>query len=361
VRVAGIAIALLTVAALALAHRAGPAKPPAASALVALPAPQLPQGPVTLRVVHAVNPRLPQFSHARVDELLRSGQATAERHFGVRVSFEQRDTVEIGELFRAMPPEAWAERRKSIIAPGDGTAAADALARSAHADLRAEAIPAAEARRFAADASGSQPDGQDLERLARALAARQLEGLARWRALPARDGRPVIGDEPYHEWAAWSALGYGPLPYDVVITNQLIASAELGGNSIHSMLRGGVSIGTTFFGRDARPRAYVVLSTFMFSDELPAVVAARGEGAYPAAEASTLAGAYLAHELGHQLLRLGHPYGNEACVMRPAVMFRFRQWHERLDPAKCPVGSAPPMTRGAISIGYDPRFVREEH
>ena len=39
--------------------------------------------------------------------------------------------------------------------------------------------------------------------------------------------KPVINYRNYHQLAFWFYLGYGELPFDIVITNQLLASAEL--------------------------------------------------------------------------------------------------------------------------------------
>lgn len=349
---------ILVVALLAPYQAGDDAEDAAAREWARVPTPRLPEGVITLRVVHAVNPRLPRFGDVQFDQLLRAAEETAFRSFGIRVALQSAGTISIEDLFRAMPRDTWRELQRAIVAPVQNSDDVASLERSAHGALVAEQLTLREIHRFAAAEMGWRSAPRSVEAAADALAVRQLEGLARWRKLAAGDGRPVIGAEPYHEWVAWAALGYGALPFDVVITNQLIASAELMGNAIHSMLRGGVAVGTTFYSRDGRFQAYVMASTFAFTDDLPAVVKIRDEGSYGAEEAATLAGAYLAHELGHLLLRLGHPYDNEACAMRPVVMFRFREWRQRLDPAKCPVGSSPQMTAGAVTLTYMRQFVR---
>ena len=159
----------------------------------------------------------------------------------------------------------------------------------------------------------------------------------------------MLGADDYHQWALWSFLGYGALPYEIVLTNQLVASAEYSGTSIHSALRGGVSVGATFPSAGAEVGSYVFLSTLVFDDVLAGV---RREGRY-GEQAPRLAGAYLAHELGHQLLHLGHPFANPYCVMTPARVFQFRAWFDSIDAERCALGSLPAMQPGAIELYFD--------
>ena len=71
---------------------------------------------------------------------------------------------------------------------------------------------------------------------------------------------------------------------------------------------------------------------------------------YTREQALRYAGVLLAHELGHQVLHLGHPWSNTACLMRPAEVLDFAAWDKNLDPEKCPLGSDPEMTAGVLNI-----------
>ena len=73
---------------------------------------------------------------------------------------------------------------------------------------------------------------------------------------------------------------------------------------------------------------------------------------YEAEEAARLCGLLAAHELGHQLLHLGHPWGNPACLMYPVPMLAYRATAATLAPARCALGSEPAMTPGAIKSGF---------
>ena len=143
----------------------------------------------------------------------------------------------------------------------------------------------------------------------------------------------MLDASPYNEWVYWDTLGYGDLQYDLVITNQFIASAEYYGVDIHSALRGGVTVGTTSYSRTSKFSSYIVMSTFPFLDNSDATKLMRGGEQYSEADAAELAGAYMAHEIGHLLFQLGHPFGQRACVMNPASMLHFREWFDQINAA----------------------------
>ena len=70
---------------------------------------------------------------------------------------------------------------------------------------------------------------------------------------------------PYSEWVYWDSLGYGELPYDIVITNQIIANVEYTSQTIHTALRGGLTMGTASYSKTSRYGTYVFFSTFPFT------------------------------------------------------------------------------------------------
>ena len=188
--------------------------------------------------------------------------------------------------------------------------------------------------------------------LATGLAGTLLGRLDTWRSSTARDGEPLIDEKPYNEWVYWDSMGYRDLPFDIVITNQIIASAEYTAQTIHTALRGGLTVGSASYAKSSRYGTYVFFSTFPLAGTGPNLRELGDGDAYDGVEAARLAGAYLAHEIGHQLFHFGHPYGNPACVMHPVSLLKFREWYERLNPTKCRVGSEPAMTPGAINIYF---------
>lgn len=196
------------------------------------------------------------------------------------------------------------------------------------------------------------PDGDGLHSLAVAVADTFLTRLREWRKMDAPDGRTIIDNTPHHQWLYWAALGYTEFPWDVVITNQMIASAEYIWPELHSSLRGGLTIGTTNASRTAQFQAFSWVSTFPFGDAPPSLIDLRQGEIYTAEESARLAGLFLAHEIGHLLFHFGHPTENPACIMSPIADLRFRRWREKLSPDQCQPGSTAAMAAGAFKPYY---------
>jgi len=134
----------------------------------------------------------------------------------------------------------------------------------------------------------------------------------------------------------WVFIGKLSFPYDVVITNQLITSAEYVGSSVHTAIRGGITNGITT-GNPSSPRGVTaIVSTYPLIGEDAVTRSLRGGERYSEAEKARYAGLLLVHEIGHQLFDLGHAYGRKACVMDPPEMLHFREWAGRLSPKDCP-------------------------
>jgi hypothetical protein len=102
----------------------------------------------------------------------------------------------------------------------------------------------------------------------------------------------------------------------------------------------------------------VVLSTFVFTRNDPELVDLRDQTIYSDEQAMKLAGAYLVHEIGHMLFHLGHPFGEQGCVMTPTEMLHFGKWYRGLDAKLCPLGSSRNMQPGSVShlMTYNPAW-----
>jgi hypothetical protein len=198
----------------------------------------------------------------------------------------------------------------------------------------------------------------DLREFSLLLTEVMLTRLEGWRGINAADGMPILNASPFNEWVYWDVAGYGNLPYELVITNQLIASAEYVDVDVHSALRGGVSVGTTTYSRGSKFGAYIFWSTFPFQDDSEYTRKLRGGEQYSPAEAAELSGIYLAHEIGHLLFQFGHPFGKKSCIMNPVGMLRFREWSRQINGADCAIGSNPEMTIGAIPFYFNPSWLK---
>jgi hypothetical protein len=291
-----------------------------------VPRPLIIEDKAVLRVAHAVSPRFSNMSDAQLDILLAEARQVTLDHFGIELEFSQPDKISISELFSMRPNFAdddvleWVydfkgDRGKRALL------VADLLERLRTNDGQIDKIFA-----FAAPHLTTAPRSMSAEGFAEALTETLLSRLNVWRILPANDRQAVIGDSVYNEWTFGDTLAHGALPYDIVITNQLVASAEYYGMDVHSALRGGITVGTTSYSRDGPFHTYAFLSTFPFSNDYVPIIQLRSGARYDEEQAARLAGAYLAHEIGHVLLHLGHPFNQSACVMNPAQLLDFQTW-----------------------------------
>ena len=321
-------------------------------------APVKPGSTVQIRYVQAINGRLPRMSREQLNIVLASAQLTVWKNFGVYVEFTEAPEIGIDRLFALIPPPIKEARLPSIFDFKSGTGDKQKLAEGINTTLTQRGTKLQDALAFAAPYLPPDAHPQDLTSLSDLLAKVMLERLDEWRHVNAADGAPVLDYSPYNEWVYWDTLGYGNLPYDLVITNQFVASAEYYGVDIHSAIRGGVTVGTTAYNRSGKYNSYVFWSTFPFTDNSEISKRLRGGEEYSEADAAELSGAYLAHEIGHLLMQLGHPFGQKACVMNPVSMLRFREWFNQINGTDCPLGSRAEMTAGNIPPVFNSEWVR---
>ncbi len=316
-----------------------------------VPLPQLPPGPIDLRVAYVVNPRLPRMRPEQLRILLSAMRTTAREHFGVTLRFAPIDEISITTLVEQIPAGRWQELRKLIYDFKDGTGDPKRLAKSFGKELKQSAEPLPAMIEYVRPYVGELSDNS-YESLGAALANLQLHRIDRWRQIKAPDGAPAIDASPYNEFMMWLALGYGEVPYEIVLTNQAIVSVEYGSVAMSSAIRGGYSNGITTYNKRAHYGTYSIWSTFAFTVDDRWVKELRGGETYAPEEAARLAGVAATHELGHQLFHLLHPYGQNACVMNPVPLLGYRAWAEKLSAKDCPLGSSPAMRPGVYQFRY---------
>jgi len=208
-----------------------------------------PGSTVQIRVVHATNERLSRMSQEQLRIMLASAQSTVKKNFGVDVEFTDVAEIGVDRLFALIQPPVREARRSSIYDFKSGTGDNRKLAEGINTTLTQRGTKLEDALAFAAP---YLPAGhpKDLMTFSELLSNVMLQRLEHWRKVKAADGAPVLDASPYNEWIYWDTLGYGNLQYDLVITNQLIASAEYVDVDVHSAIRGGVSVGTTSYSRN---------------------------------------------------------------------------------------------------------------
>jgi hypothetical protein len=311
-----------------------------------VPLPSLPPGPIDIRVAYAVNPRLPRMDARQLELLLESMQKAVNDHFGVQLRFLPVQVVPISSLFETIPASRRLDASKNIFDFKSGTGNRRRLDLAFGRGFRQAGEPLDEMVEFARPYTGalSLPD---FKTFGTRMAALQLERIELWRARKALDGGPAIDQEPFNEFLMWLALGYyGEVPFELVLTNQVIASVEYGWPAVHAAVRGGYSNGITTYNRRSRFGTMSIWSTYAFTGNDAQLVQLRNGERYTEEEAARLAGLSGAHEMGHQLLHLTHPYGRQACLMSPVPMFSYREWAAKLSASQCPLGSDPAVTPG---------------
>jgi hypothetical protein len=320
-----------------------------------VPLPDISHQPIRLRVAYAENARLKPISAELLAQILPRTEAMVSADFAIDVELELTAQLSIEALFSRLDPAIVRKRQKEIVN-------IDHVTRAVYEDMQLAVYKTLQ--NYADDKAGviayaqpylSQPEQEhdDFISFSYALVDTLLQRLDYWRKQPALDGRPVISDDPYHQWVWWDSLGYSALPYDIIITNQLVASAEYYGMDVHSSIRGGITAGTTTYNKESKMHSYVFVMLYPMLNDSGLLTRLRQDEHYDADQVVNYSAALLTHELGHMLLHLGHPFANRHCVMSPTVMLNYRDWYESIDPGQCAVGSNEEMQPGAAKLIYN--------
>ena len=218
--------------------------------------------PVALKVAYVNNPRFASLEAAQQTAILQRTRQLVKKHFDIDVVFGAVDSIGIEPFFDNLLPEVKQQRQAEIV----DLRTVDEKSRvrmhdSVHTTLKNYSNDHERVINFARPYLTDELTENDFPGLADALVATLLQRLEYWYQHTADDGKPVLDGSPYNEWVWWDSLGYGDVPYDVVITNQLIASAEYYGMDVHSSLRGGITAGTTTYPRRSAARPLQGFST----------------------------------------------------------------------------------------------------
>jgi hypothetical protein len=303
--------------------------------------PPLPGETVTLRVAYVVNPGLPGMKAGQLRAVLAAARLGVMENFGVDVGFTEPEEQSLKALFdRATPRDRsnWKDLSYDFKS-GKGDRAR--LVRGYAAALRSDENSLDDMIAYAEPFLLAPVRERTYQGFAEAVTATLLARLDELRSQKLPDGGELIDRSPNNEVLYWAFIGKLSLPYDVVVTNQLIASAEYLGSSVHTAIRGGITNGITT-GNPSAPRGMTaIVSTYPLIGEDGVTRSLRGDESYSEADSARFAGLLLVHEIGHLLFDLGHSYGRKACVMNPPELLRFREWGEQLAPKDCPVVMKP--------------------
>lgn len=323
------------------------------SGWTAVKLPQISDQVIRLRVANVVNPRFKTLSDDQLQQVLNKTVVMVKQHFGINIEFMAIENTTIEKFFGYLKPNVIEARRAAIVNTSRVT---DEDKRHMQEGVYRLLLTHSADRRSVVEYAKPYLlvpyEGEDFRELSRALVDTLLKRLAYWRQQTAEDGGPVIDDSPYNEWVWWDSIGYGNMPYDVVVTNQLVASAELYEMSVHSSIRGGITAGTTSYSEQGQFNTYVYATVYPMINDSEMLTILRNDEHYSSDQVTTYAAALLTHELGHMLLHLGHPFGNRYCIMSPTPLLKYREWVKDLDPSRCELNSEAEMTPGKVNIEY---------
>ena len=290
----------------------------------------LPGETVTLKVAYVVNPALPSMSAEQLQAVLAAARRGVKENFGVDVEFTAPDEQSLKSLFDRATPGQRSDWNGLSYDFKNGNGDLKRLARGYAAAFRSDENSLDDQIAFAQPYLLAPVRERTYQGFADAVTATLVARLERIKS------QKLVDASPSNEVLYWVFIGKLSFPYDVVITNQLIASAEYVGSSVHTAIRGGITNGITT-GNPSSPRGVTaIVSTYPVIGEDALTRSLRGGETYSEADSARYAGLLLVHEIGHQLFDLGHAYGKKACVMNPPEMLRFREWAERLSPGDCP-------------------------
>ena len=311
-----------------------------------LPLPRLDGETVMLKVAYVVNPGFPSMRNEQIRAVLAAAKRGVKENFGVDVEFLEPEEQSLKALFDRYTSNDRSEWNDFIYDFKSGKGNRAELTRGYAANFRAGEDSLDEMIAYAEPFLLAPVRERSYRGFAEAVTATLVTRLDQIKSQKLPDGSSLIDLSPNNEVVFWAFIGRLSFPYDVVITNQLIASAEYVGSSVHTAIRGGITNGMTTRNPSSRYGTTAIVSTYPFIGEDRVTRDLRGEESYSEADSAMFAGLLLVHEIGHQLFHLGHPYGKKSCVMNPPELLHFREWAEQLSPKDCPVGESAAMKPG---------------
>lgn len=312
---------------------------------------------VAPRVVYIENPRFPKLTTGDLRQTLQVAADLVEGHFGIKVLLpDQIPVLDIDTVFAGLVENKPADFDELIGDFQHEKVDWELVRANLIKQIKQQKDPLAQQIEYARPHLIQPPTADDLDSFSRAVVETFKARLFHWTQATLADGHPVIGKVPgrpalpLNEYGYWSLMAKLGIEAEIVLTNQLVASVEYIPIPLHTSIRGGVTGGSTEYNPSSRLGSSVWVSLFPYFSNDSLVRELRNSDGYTRAEALTYAGTMLAHELGHQLLQLGHPWSNRSCLMRPVELLDFASWFNAIDAGKCRVGSSPAMEPGAVKV-----------
>jgi len=156
-----------------------------------VPLPELPPGPIEMRVAYVVNSRLPRMNQAQLEILLTATRNAVREHFGVDLRFAPMQVIPIETLFERIPAKRRSTAFEQLYDFKTGKGDSDRLAKAFGAGFKEGGEPLADLIAFARPHIAELKE-RSYEALGVALSGLQLSRIERWKTIKALDGGPAI-------------------------------------------------------------------------------------------------------------------------------------------------------------------------
>lgn len=285
---------------------------------------------VALRIAWVSNPRFRDISQNQLQEILALTQEICRERFKVELAFRRVKRLGVSEYFAsyryALQQDEKTNTHMLPISPESIQPLAESFLASTYRDISTEELHAAVRNQEGVENIDFSKGAENIFVQVARIHIAKMETIKK---IICADGQPLIRDDFFNEYMAWTYICEHQNDYDLVITNQLLASAESYYPDIHSSMRGGISSGFTERS-PTRLGAAVIVTVFPFLAEYDFFTQARGSD-YDSKTANRCIAYLLAHEIGHMLLYRGHHYDHPGCIMRPTPGLKYKEWVAELE------------------------------
>ncbi|MBI2059420.1 MAG: hypothetical protein HYT87_06570 [Nitrospirae bacterium] len=281
-----------------------------------------------LQTVFVTNPEIPGISISDYRKMLVIMEEAFKKEWDYHIRFVDRGRLPIDAYFHTYyDPVAEQNPYKSNYFNAEEDDPAD-LGKAFVEIWKDE--PIEEIKRSIGSYTGCGPlqSAPTKEELADQLARCHVSKYRELREVKLDNGKPLLTGAPYEQFLNWEWLARNQKEYDIVVTNQLVASIETYSPALHSSLRGGVSTGVTYRSKTELD-GMVIMSSFPLLSDLKYFLRERKfSGNDP--RALEMTAWYQTHELGHLIFHYDHPDGHTGCSMNFAIGFDYLTWFDQL-------------------------------
>ncbi|MCW9048543.1 MAG: hypothetical protein OQK46_10730 [Gammaproteobacteria bacterium] len=317
------------------------------------------QNPVVLRVVYVENSRFKSLTEDQLKKILDKTSELVSEFFSVEVVFDYKKKTSIQSLFDNLPLDVKKYQSQKIVSIEDeqsGIETFNKIRNSIAQQIKHENNSEQSIIDYATPYLIDYKKINNIEELTTELTKTIMQRYQYWTEQLANDGKPVLDASPFNQWIYWDSLGYGDLPYEIVITNQLVASIEDNGMPVHTCLRGGITGGNMTFNKHSELGGFVFVSAFQIINDNKLMSYLREDETYTQQQTINYIAATLTHELGHLLFHYAHPFNAQSCIMNPTPLLHYRQWFDQLDVKKCQQLNSPMLKPGAVTLKYNVKW-----